>query len=164
MSAYVVDRNHIGFLVGAAVCTKISRCQNAGIGFRLANGEWKTLQAHETEELVRLGQMLWEENIRSVLKRYPQDTRDTMPGPDSDDFTFREADIWNPFAEKFDPVQVLKSVSCLEYQSCEHDAWEHSEAHNFCKALESAAIGALSGYETAEWGAPARPARKRVST
>jgi hypothetical protein len=28
----------------------------------------------------------------------------------------------------FDPVQVLKSCDCYEYQSCEHDGWEDSEA------------------------------------
>jgi len=59
-------------------------------------------------------------------------------------------------------VQVLKSIDCLDYQSCEHPGWAASEAKAFIDRLQSAAIHALPGYEAAIWGAP-EPAANVVS-
>lgn len=48
------------------------------------------------------------------------------------------------------PVQTLKAISRFEYQACEPPEWEFSEAHAFCRALESEAIRNLPGYDDAD--------------
>ena len=49
------------------------------------------------------------------------------------------------------PVQAIKLVHCYEYQSCEHDGWETSEAHRFTTALLSSLEHSLPGYDDAPW-------------
>ena len=48
-------------------------------------------------------------------------------------------------------MQGLKALACLRYQSCEHPAWEASEAATFCQQLQAALIAGLPGYEDAAW-------------
>jgi hypothetical protein len=55
----------------------------------------------------------------------------------------------------FDPVQVIKAADCYAYQSCESDDWEKTEAYSFIESLKASAMRALTGYDGAEWGAPA---------
>lgn len=81
----------------------------------------------------QVGAMLMAENQRSVNHRYDEDD-------------------WEPpylFSELHgspDPVVVLKAIGCYEYQSCEHDGWQASEAFQFCEALRRRAIRKLPGY------------------
>lgn len=107
--------------------------------------------------------MLWRENIKSVSHRYPHESSATLPGPRDCEFVITESDfgcvlLW----DHFDPAQVLKACDCFEYQSCEHDEWESSEAHAFIQSLRSSAWHALPEYDGAEWGAPKTIAEKRA--
>lgn len=153
MSAYICDREHIRYLVSAAM----SRWLNPSPGDRLAwywgenNGQSAKLYAGDYKEAARVGQMLWDENVRSVSYRYPDDKPTELPGPCDDVPLYGDHVAWQGEVR---PVQVLKSISCFEYQSCEHPEWKTSEAFAFCRALESAAIYALDGYDDAAWGAP----------
>ena len=52
---------------------------------------------------------------------------------------------------KVDPVQVLKAIDCLEYQSCDHPGWKDSEARKFLEALRAKATSQLPGYHEAQW-------------
>lgn len=101
--------------------------------------------------------MLWRENIASVSARYPNESSATLPGPCNEDFVIRPSNCRNDFG-LINPVQVLKSCDCYNYQSCEHEGWMASEAHAFIQALREAAIDALPGYEQAVWGAPRKEA------
>jgi hypothetical protein len=150
MSAYVVDRNHIQYLVKAAEA--MARRDRSNFSW-FWQGEWHNM--NDTTEMIRAGNMLWQENIKSINARYPDTVGnfDNMPGPVDENFTFSEKDIEVCF-EAFKPAQVLKSCHCLDYQSCEHDGWEASEARAFLQALESNAMRHVPGYEDAEWGAP----------
>ena len=93
-----------------------------------------------------LGQMLWAENHKSVNYRYGE-KRPTPP------YTF------TPPTEPIDQILLLKQIHCYDYQSCEHDGWERSEAYKLCKKLEAACLAALPPgvedspeYSQAPWG------------
>jgi len=150
MSAYIVDRNHILYLVAAAASPTI---EPHG-GFRwFHDGEWHDLRPDGFERGAEVANLLWRENIASVSARYPKESSATLPGPCNESFVIEPADFPAWF-RVFDSVQVIKACDCYEYQSCEHEGWKTSEAHAFISALRSAAWHALPGYEEAEWGAP----------
>jgi hypothetical protein len=151
MSAYIVDKHHITYLIAAAFSRAILP---HGGGFTWYHqGQWHELPAGDYDRAAEVANLLWRENVASVSARYPNESSATLPGPIAKDFVIQPSDIRRLF-ETFDPVQVLKSCDCYEYQSCEHDGWEDSEAHNFIEGLGRRAISALPGYEAAEWGAP----------
>lgn len=163
MSAYVVDRAHIRFLVEGALR-----------GYSTSNFSWWDEQSKQRVYLQarggraapgrhlspdELGQLLWDENIRSVQYRYPSDcpfpgapaADCSLPGPIGESFQYvhREAFSWYP-----DPVEVLKACQAYAYQSCEHEGWFASPAWSVIQSLQQKMICRLPGYEDAPWGAP----------
>lgn len=128
MSAFIVDYNHINYLMNAA----LSRLNAIHFNGREVDKEYA--QA--------IGQMLWDENRRSVDYRYTETS-------EQDGYELRRTHLHH-----FDPVQVLMSIKCLEYQSCEHPGWEGSDAQSFLRVLLSHTITSLPGYRDAKWGAP----------
>lgn len=150
MSAYIVNRGHIRYLVAAALDIRGQGYSETGIRRYYHDG-----RTHEVtpESADRIGLMLWEECRRSVSARYPQDTDDELPGPIGDGPRYGYThDPANP--GPIDPLQVLSAVRCYEYQSCEHDGWKDSEAHAFCGALSHRAIQCIPGMDDCAWGAP----------
>jgi hypothetical protein len=156
MSAYIVDKNHIVYLVQAAM-------QNAGGHASYGPMHWyfgnptqhDAIPSGDYIKAAEVANMLWRENIASVSYRYPEDkTSATLPGPvDREEITERDFILGRIIR----PVQVLKSCQCFDYQSCEHPGWKASEARAFIEALKARAINSLPGYEEAEWGAPVAP-------
>ena len=156
MSAYIVEREHIVYLVQAAMHRALYPCQNGPALSWIWDidheaGAYKRETFHEPGDSVRVGNMLWDENRESVSYRY-QDG-ENLPGPIGENYTITAKDFHIPLAH-VDPVQVLKACDCYEYQACEHRGWEDSEAHAFIQALRERAYQALPGYDEAEWGAP----------
>ena len=145
MSAYVVEREHIAYLIEAARSYRVNKC---GIFSWYYNQESKYINQ---QDLSAIGAMLWNENIRSVAYRYP-DNMSNLPGPiGAAPYDYGRHDLmWS----KIDPVQVFKSCNCYEYQCCGHPDWENSEAYAFIGALRQAMIKNLEGYDDAKWGAP----------
>ncbi len=146
MSAYMVDRHHIRYLIEAAKSKGMSP-----YGFQWRHGG----KTHGIIEEVPLANMLWQENLKSVMARYPDSTKDDLPGPIGETYEFTEDNFPTLRWAKFDPAQVVKACDCYAYQSCEHDEWEASEAKAFVDALRVHAARAMPGYDKAEWGAPA---------
>jgi hypothetical protein len=144
MSAYVVDKRHIVFLVKAAISHRLAEIDGGSIrwGGTLQNCIRTTATP---AEIASVCNMLLSENVASVNAKY----RDNDPAP-----VITSRDVAAIRFDDFDPVQVLKSVHCYEYQSCEHEGWEASNAHSFAHQLKKKAIHALPGYDDAEWGAP----------
>jgi hypothetical protein len=164
MSAYIVDRQHILYLVRAAMSHRLNPSHSHARWIWNRNREAGTyesgeLMCNDYEHAAQVANMLWRENIKSVSHRYPHESSETLPGPINEQFVIEPTDI-HCMWETFDPVQVLKALACYEYQSCEHPEWEDSEAFAFCKSLEKSAICVLPGYEEAEWGAPKTAAEK----
>lgn len=122
MSAYVVDLNHIAYLVQAAKLPDSQAEQQAG-------------------------QMLWNENVKSVRYRYPTHQIGAEVYPAT-----------TPRFSRFDPVQVIKACECYAHQSCEPPEWEESDAYAFVEGLIRDVCACLPGYDKAIWGAPKREA------
>ncbi len=136
MSAYVVSPDTIDYLVTAARVWRLA-----------ADGYLPSAVRDLTD--TDLGQILLSENVRSVNTRYNE--TDETPT-----YAYRPV----PF-DALSAVTVLKSVQCVDYQSCETDDWQTTIAHRVLKAIEAGAIAHLPGYRDAAWGWT-RPALKAV--
>ena len=98
----------------------------------------------ERIDLDRLGQLLWDENIRSVSHRYPGESSATLPGPGKETtFTYR----YEPMA--VEPVRALAMLDSYVYQACEALDWHSTTAYLITLALRAAAVRQLPGYLTA---------------
>jgi len=141
MSAFVVSKSTIDAIVTAAVWG-VKECAAAS-NFNRPLFQGRLL----TESKVHaLGECLWYENQLSVWHRYPADERE------------RHIYLYPCKNGHFDVpalrpvVEVIKLIDCLEYQSCEHDAWETSAARKFCVDLRHRLTSYLPGYDAAPWG------------
>lgn len=154
MSCYMIDREHVRFLVSAARRYARNGCFGWVVG-----GKWEGFDGASQDKASDLGSMLWLENIASVEGRYP-DTKgksERMPGRIDETYIYSHSKDWP--SDMIDAVQVLKSAACYRYQACEHEGWEASESASFIRALISSAIESLPGYDKAKWGAPELPVR-----
>ena len=128
MSAFLVSKQHIDALVAFAT--------------RLEYGSIPTYYYHKGscpfEPASYIGQILWDENNRSVNERY--DTND-LPQP----YKFAYGTKVLP------PVQIIKACNCLDYQSCETPDWKDTRAFAILDAIRERAIRELPGYEEAQW-------------
>lgn len=95
------------------------------------------------EDLQEIAQMLMNENYRSVNSRYKENDQ--------------------PLQIKFKPsfvgpkktIDVIKCCDCLEYQSCETDDYESTDAYKILNRIRKDAvlkILKLNGYSDAPWG------------
>ena len=150
MSAYICNPEHIGILAAYAATNDC------------AIYEWRMSNNILTAQNVAKGLAL--ENIRSVAHRYPNDKDGQRPGPclkDADiveacqvyagHFAKRMGGVIVMAGDVLEPVQVLKLVRSLDYQSCETDDWPMTLAHRQLQWIMGAAINALPGYEDADW-------------
>lgn len=128
MSAFVVSEKHIDYLVSAAYL-------------------WTRTQGINGYERDNAARMLEAENRRSVAYRYPS-AAESNPVAIADALNARPP---VRLTLNVNPVQVLKAIACLEYQSCEHPEWETSTARAWLESLRNQAIANLPGYETAAW-------------
>ena len=155
MSAFIVSKRHIDFLISAGLLLDPShklRWQSPGQevdGTRERGEPWGPAAVSTYRERVRglthetadaVGHMLLTENHRSVNHRYDEN--------DEPDGMY----AFEPYKGEIDPVAVLKQIACLDYQSCEHPGWNDSEAKAFLDALTWHAIPELRGYDGASWG------------
>ncbi len=173
MSAYVVDRDTIDLLVAAALALP-------GVGGRHGEPEftwWVQSQQHRhginrhgfhhPEEGPHrhtpdsLGRLLWDENVRSVSYRYPDDRPHDLPGPADapwlGEYTARTADL--NFAIRTGRIRladIVEAVACYRYQSCEHPEWHDSVAASFCEELEAEALRIYARREEQHTGREAR--------
>jgi len=140
MSAFVVGKEHINAMVTAGL----------RVNYRPLSWYHNTRSHQLTDETAdAVGQMLLDENVRSVGYRYEGDSITDLPGKINAEWLI-------PF--KYQPtidcptgIETIKITRCYEYQSCEHQEWEQSEAKAFCKALIASQYGRLPGYEEAPW-------------
>jgi hypothetical protein len=169
MSAYVVSKEHIDALICAGLAP--NRCAGDKLSWRY-DDEWRKLDLNNADAV---GAMLWAENVASVDYRYSPPGREAIYGEGWTDAeplpgTY-QLEMIAPGVEPIEtpewsseyryplmrvklrtPVEVLKLISCFEYQSCEHPDWDESEAYAFCEALRHRMIDMLPGYDAAPWG------------
>lgn len=146
MSAFVVAREHIAYLVNAA----FRRRQGETLYYHW-DGNNHQCQPGDRDAAERVAQVLWAENLGSVAHRYPGDKRSELPGMVQDAQAGFEygRHVWDHQEPNW--VQVLKACDCYAYQSCEHPGWEGSETRAIIEAIRSKAIRSLPGYEEAAW-------------
>jgi hypothetical protein len=157
MSAYVVDKRHIDFLVSAAL--QAYPPGQPGSTHRLSwwrvdgSGEyagWREINPN-AEHMTDDGQMLVSENVASVHHRYPDDDADAgeLPGPC--DAYYMGPYVFEDPRREVTPGAVFRAIDCLDYQSCEHDEWRSSEAYAFLGALRKAWCDRVADAEHATW-------------
>lgn len=149
MSAYIVDKDHINYLVSSALT--VSYRSRSGHNFRwYHDGQSHLLDDRNGTET---GQMLWDECIESVAYRYPNRDDGALPGETGDSLhVYIHTNKY--MCDDVHVAQVLKATDCYEYQSCEHPGWHQSSAKAFIDSLRALAWRLLPDYERAEWGAP----------
>lgn len=129
MSAFMVDKTHIDALLTAGMHRAYTNYGPLGYLNGEAYGGGRVELTRETAD--RMGAMLLAENQRSVNHRYSEDEIEEI-------YTFTRMEGYPH------PLVILRAISCYEYQSCETEEWEDSEAYRFCDALRSAALNILT--------------------
>ena len=155
MSAFMVGREHIAFIVSAA--QKMAQTP-FGFGWYWKNKRFK-MDPYDRDQAARVGQMLWDANLESIHARYPDTIGKpgNIPGPIDETFIYAHSRPWR--MDEIGNVQLFKAINCLSYQSCEYAGWKKSEAFAFLEALTSITIRHMPGYDGTDW-----EIKERVST
>jgi len=143
MSAFIVNKSHINAMLQGAMA--ISQRYNTTHRWH-HNGEWHELTPENADEI---GQMLLDENIKSVSYRYQDSSVTELPGQTDSEYLVPFQ--FHPMGKVPKPIELIKITRCYEYQACEHEEWETSEAKAFCDSVIDNAIGNLPGYDEALW-------------
>lgn len=137
MSAFVVEKEHIDFLVEAALLLRAEEGEEFIWPASINESEgWLQFGPDRTPDSV--GMMLLSENRRSVNYRYSE--TETVPV-----YKFKSIGFTPEAGE------VFKAIHCLRYQCCEHPEWPQSEAFRFLAALESRWMRRGKVYDGAPW-------------
>ena len=139
MSAYVVEKSHINAMLNSWLHSRYGARWHH-------DGKWHELT---TENANQVGQMLLDENIKSVSYRYKDSQLTDLPSRTDTEYLI-------PFEHHFthripSPIEAIKITHCYDYQSCEHPEWKTSEAKVFCDSLIDVKLSELPGYDAAPW-------------
>lgn len=144
MSAFVVGTRHIDYLLSWAF-----HLARNGVNLsweRPDTGQGLPIESRrerftgEPENVDAIGNMLLKANLLSVSYRYGE------PPAGLPAYAFREVSL-----TKLSAAQALKAIACLEYQSCEHNGWETSQAQSFLASLARGSFSRVRGYDEAAW-------------
>lgn len=124
MSAFIVGKKHIDALLTFA---NKHRSHFGQFG-----------DSDNTDDLTKVGNILLAENYRSVNFRY----RESEPYENDYVFDF--------YPRTVTPVEALKGCSCFDYQACETEDYEESDAALIIRGIRDTAIRLLPGYSDAQ--------------
>ena len=147
MSAYLVNRNHITYILESAleINGRNTRYNPEEFNWCDASG---ALQVLTRENMESTGRMLRQANIDSVADLYQhRPITDFLEEGESLEYEYR------PSAYQWDPVQVLKALEAYAYQ-CRFQDSNPQDADRLTRQIAQAAIWLLPGYPQSEWGAP----------
>lgn len=122
---------------------------NAILAFAVAHKAWFYTDnipgkyANEEGIAPMVGRIILHENYRAVNHRYDEEIRAHVLR-------------YVPAAKVLRPVEVLKLISCVEYQLAEPDNYKRTEAWELLQAIKDAAIRELPGFEEATRDLPDR--------
>lgn len=169
MSAFMVSKDHIDAIVHVALYGP----SGAEVGSRWGAPRWARHDPHtlagpqEWRQCVpphghaagsyvaitpdALGELLWIENERSIEDRYPSDHAEML----SIDYCLGYQYAYPRGAPALSCAAAcaaaFKAITCLDYQSCEHNGWPDSEAHRFLTELRCCVCAVVPGYDRAQW-------------
>lgn len=149
MSAYILDPAAF-----AAIAERATQyhARNCIIGPYRKTG-------HRMDDALHIAAELARANIASVAARYPDDQDGERPGALGTDAEIvveavRIADAMLVRPPELSPVQMLKLLDCFDYQACEVDDYERSDARRQVQAVRRNVIASMPGYDAAAWGIP----------
>jgi hypothetical protein len=156
MSVYVLDRDHIRYLVSAATRPSIIGLPPLtwvwGIDQTAGTYQSSQLRPSDGKEAAQVAQVLREQNIRSVAYYYRRAHGEPLPGlrGGKEFWPFKWwSDLDDPAIE---PAQVVKACQAYAYQCCEDPGWNTSEACAFIRALERSAVDRMLDQEEERTG------------
>lgn len=144
MSAWVVDKKHIQYLVGVAMGMELE------YHFQ---GQTKTI-----EDPIHIANLLWDANKNSVavLAENQQGWYNELNGDDALKYNYYRSEEIDPIIES-NMEQVYKACQCFECMSNEFKAWKDSEACAIITTLKLEASNRIitntPAYTLANWGA-----------
>lgn len=148
MSAFVVNFETIDSILRAV---DIDRTEKKRLEAMLFDGEpndWPREYNLSTVSLKTfIGQELLRENELSVGHRYRDDKIESIAPM----YKYKITPMLSSEISK-KIFQALKSIDCLEYQSCEHDTWEQSKAYEILKRFRKQLIQSHPDYDSSSWG------------
>lgn len=96
----------------------------------------------------RMFDLLLDTNLQSLEARYPGNGNLDEWTTEPDSYRYRwDANV----ISRHGIAGAIKLLHCYEYQSCEHEGWEESQAHRFARDLSRYLVAELPGYEDAPW-------------
>jgi hypothetical protein len=143
MSAWVVEKKHIQYLVGVAMGLELE--------YRF-QGQTKTI-----ENPIHVANLLWDANKTSVavLDETQKGWYQELQGEDALKYNYYNSEEIDPIYEE-DMAQLYKSAQCLECMSNEFNAWQDSEACAILSALKAESanqiVALTTEYGKANWG------------
>lgn len=131
MSAFIVNNETLSAIVAYCMRNNIGRMYGPG------QNQCRAVTP------VEIGQLLLDENVRSVNHRYKENARAGR---------FVEPALsLEPIRSE---VEILKLCNCVEYQIAEPDDWRATDAFWLLQTIKGIAIGGLPGYREAAWELP----------
>ena len=92
-----------------------------------------------------IGRTLWSANAISVDTYYEHSLRHEPAEPLVDSYEFKDVHL-------IDALTFLKALDCLDYQSCDYDGWNVSDAKQILDDWRRGASAKLPGYDACAWG------------
>ena len=135
MSAFIVSKKHIASIVGFYQGSYYDTNFNGNDGVKMAN-------------------RLMRKNVESVQFRYRNEPIKDLPGviDELSDNQIPEITLKDiAWLKPLKPVECLKAVNCLCYQSCELPDLYETEEYKFLQKVKAVAVNRLPGYEEAAW-------------
>ena len=130
MSAFIQSNEHIDVLVSYFT----SDIQGRGLWTKVGDG----YDYLKPENAYKIAEVLHMENLKSVNHRYN----------DSEPMTY-EFTYYPDLEQAYSPAEIAKAIDGLEYQSCEHDGWDSSEAKAVLNRMRKQLLTKMRGYEDA---------------
>lgn len=132
MSAFVLADVNFDYILSNIFCGASETLHLRGSNFNLSS----------RADVQALGQILLNENIKSVNSRYNESQ---TPHFYKFDYSARY------FNYKNCKVQALSLLACYEYQASEHPGYSESDAAALVKMIRNRIIKQLPGYSDTEW-------------
>jgi hypothetical protein len=113
MSAFIVSKRDIDYMVTAAVAAEIISPEYAD----------------------QTGRMFWRENLKSLAYRYPDDRDGNRPGPIGFRDRMVETYTWTEMAVVPTGETLDEILGSYDYQTCEHPDYPQSEAYRLVQRM-----------------------------
>jgi hypothetical protein len=140
MSAFIVSPAHIGALAAFAAHYPGTPVRHYQFDSR-------------EETAMAIGRALAQANVDSVFHRYGEEV-DMLPCDSVAEYLNAcalKARKYNREFPNLPALSIIKMAKCLDYQSCEYEGWEGSDARQQVDRIISKAINLLPGYDDAPW-------------